>query len=243
MSLGPILVSGGGVSFPQWPSSLTTAAGGLIARYDFASDSYLTLSGPEITAVTDLGPNGHDLTAPTTAKRPLYLSKVLSGLGGVLFTKPSGIGSSELKAPALGLAGDFTYGLVVSGGTDLFGLFDSNQALKGTRFYYNNQIDFCIGSGIPYQSFTGDAAGTNIIITVGASGGTVTGNAYKSGTLSATGSVSSAYIPELNAFALGSINGGPVYDFYVHEFAAWSGVFSAGERTTWDAYVLSKWGI
>jgi hypothetical protein len=232
-----------GVSYPQWPASLNSAAGGLVARYDFASDKNLTLSGPEITGVTDLSGNGHDLAPPTSAKRPLYLGKVLNGLGAALFTKPSGIGSSELKAPALGLAGDFTYCFVVSGGTDLFALFDGNQAVKGTRFYNNNQIDFCTGAGIALQSFTGDAAGTNIIVTVGASGGTVTGNAYKSGTLSASGSASSADIPELNAFALGSINGSPSYDFYAHELAIFQGIFSSGERLTWDSYALSKWSI
>lgn len=233
-----------GVVYPQWPAALDSAASGLVARYDFASESGLTLSGPEITAVTDLSGNGHDLAPPTPGERPLYSTKVLNGLGGAIFSSPSG--TAELKAASAGLTGEFTYAFVVSGTTDIAGIFDGNPgATKGLRFFDNAgtpEIDFMTG-GLTRQVLYGDAGSTNLIVTIAVSGGTVTGTAYKSGVSSANDAASTADSPTLGAFALGAINGGTTYFYYIHEVAIWQGVFSSGERSTWDSYSLSKWGV
>lgn len=234
-----LLMSGG--AFP-WPNALDAAAGGLEARYDFATNSNVTLSGAEITAATDLSGNGHTLSPPSASERPAFAAGVLNGRGGADFSNST---TSELKAASFGLTGEFTFGFVVSGGTDLLGLFDGNPgATFGTRFFNNNQIDFMTGV-ISAQTLSGSAAGTNIIVTISVSGGAKTGTAYKSGTSSATAGATTTDSPTLGALALGTINGGANGDYqdYIHEFAVWTGVLSAGERGTWDDYILAKWGI
>lgn len=237
--LAALLASGsGGV----WPDSLTTAAGGLVSRYDFSSPAGVVLSGAEITTAYDLGPNGYDISPPSPTERPAYAASILNGLGGADFSNDT---NSELKSAALGLTGEFTYGFVTSGGTNLLGLFDGTPgATLGCRFWGNNEVDFMIVT-IPRQPFSGSAAGTNVIVTISVAGTTKTGTAYKSGVSSATAGISTASAPALNDFALGTINGGANGDYqdFIHEVAIWQGVLSAGERGTWDAYISAKWGI
>lgn len=221
----------------DWPVALDTAANGLLARYDFSTSDHLGLSGTTILTANDLGGNGYDLGA--SSFRPEFIENVVGSLGGADFGYQSG---SELASTALNLSGSFSYGFVISGGTDPLGLFDGSFGTTlGMRFYNSNGIDFVVGtlSG----SLTTSAAGTNLIVTVEDQGATLAGEVFKSGVSAASNSTSSTSTPILKNIVLGTINGGASGDYQelVHEVAIWSGALDAQERAIWDSYVRNKW--
>ena len=233
---GVYLLLAGGET--EWPAALDTAAGGLLARYDFANSDSLTLVGPAISNVDDLSGNGNDLVSGS-GSRAAFEENVIGSLGGADFSYSI---SSQMSSAALNLTGSFTYGFVVSGGTDLLGLFDGSFATTlGMRFFGSNAVDFVVGtlSG----SFSGSSGGTNIIVTVEDQGATLAGEAFKSGVSALSTSTASASTPILKNIVLGTINGGASGDYsdYVHEVAIWEGVLDSTERAVWDSYVRDKW--
>lgn len=107
---GVLLVGGG--SGGGWPAALDT---GLRFRFDASDLASLTLSGSDVTAWADLGPDSLDLTHENLGfPNPTYTATGFAGGPAVRFKQDASIASDALSRS--GVAGDFsgtnTYAIV-----------------------------------------------------------------------------------------------------------------------------------
>lgn len=108
LALGAQRVPAGGAG-GGWPAALDT---GLLYRFDASDPDSLTLSGSNVTAWADLGPDGLDLTHSETGfPDPTYTETGFAGGPAVLFAQP---GSDPLSRAgvAIDYSGTTTLALV-----------------------------------------------------------------------------------------------------------------------------------
>ncbi len=234
-------------------SSFTPASiAGLRVWLDFSNLSTITKDGGNnVSAVSDLSGNGFTFAQGTGAQQPLWVSAARNGLDVLQFD-----GSNDmLSANTVTDLTEYTIVMVTKPTSNR-----QYNTLIGSNTQTSGQMTFEIGSQTNLDFYvigSGAVAGTGsnsfptntwqrVSATYSATGG---GNAgptvvYLNNVSSATGNTSGSRLEATN-MTLGYDGGAGFYAYagQIAEVIIYDNVISAGNRTSLDAYLVTKWGF